>query len=143
MLKKARGHPQYVLIVSICVWSASLFLAIPTIMHSKASIKLSNWLVSDCLFFAIDFFIAEKFENNQCSLDWAGTSGIITPESYMCKSCHTLKNTEFCQDSKLPQQTFTLMNNTLDSQYCVKDHIKLIHSGCFCPINRHFAQVSS
>ena len=26
LLKRARGHPQYVRIVSVCVWSASLFL---------------------------------------------------------------------------------------------------------------------
>ena len=42
MLKRARGHPQYVLIVSVCVWSASLFLAIPTIMHSKESEPINS-----------------------------------------------------------------------------------------------------
>ena len=46
-----------------------------------------------------------------------------------------------CSNATLVPETFVALNSSIDEDYCGKDHIKLIHSGCFCPINTHFSQV--
>ncbi|CAG5098767.1 Oidioi.mRNA.OKI2018_I69.XSR.g15958.t1.cds [Oikopleura dioica] len=111
-LKKARNHPSYVAIVTICVWSISIFLAVPSIIHSK-------------------------FVNNECRLDWSAS---ISLDSHQCSLCQTEEERKI-SECKLPEYTLTNETQEETwRDYCWREIDDELYKSNFCPISNHFSQ---